>query len=90
MEAKIRVHLPHAFALVFEDWISAGTHFVALFAVFERTTTLPKGRVLLTFSPFEEVIDLSAESMSEFIADTLEEFEWPGNRCFFLCPTTES
>lgn len=62
---------------MFDGWTSSGTHFVALFAVFKPTTALPEGGILLVFSRFEDEIDLSAQSMSDFIADTLEEFERP-------------
>ncbi|KAG2787459.1 hypothetical protein Pcac1_g3045 [Phytophthora cactorum] len=76
--AFIREHLPHAFGLGFDGWTTAGIPYIGLLAVFPATSAIPAGRVLLAFSPLEDESDLSAQILSDFIADTLSEFERRG------------
>ncbi|KAG2866260.1 hypothetical protein PC113_g3008 [Phytophthora cactorum] len=49
-----------------------------------RVCTIPAGRVLLAFSPLEDESGLSAQSLSDFIADTLSEFERPWSSVLFV------
>ncbi|KAE8887428.1 hypothetical protein PF007_g15662 [Phytophthora fragariae] len=80
VEAFIRAHLPHAFGLVFDGWTTSGVRYVGLFAVFPPTDAIPAGRVLLAFPPLEDESDLGAQSLSNFLADTLSEFDRPWSR----------
>ncbi|KAF4136083.1 hypothetical protein GN958_ATG14727 [Phytophthora infestans] len=84
VEEYIRKHLPYSFGLVFDGWTTAGVHYVGLFAVFTATDSLPEGRVLLALSPLEDESDLSAQSMSDFLADTLCEFSRPWASVLFV------
>ncbi|KAG6955665.1 hypothetical protein JG688_00011776 [Phytophthora aleatoria] len=84
VRAFIREHLPHAFGLVSDGRTTAGIHFVGLFAVFPATSAIPASRVLLAFSPLEDESDLSAQRLSDFIAETLSEFERPWSSVLYV------
>jgi hypothetical protein len=63
---EISTKLVTKFGLVFDAWSSSGIHFVCLFA------SSPLFSVLLKFSPFENEENLSAQSLKDFVLDTLE------------------
>ncbi|KAE9014845.1 hypothetical protein PF011_g7883 [Phytophthora fragariae] len=84
VEIFTRAHLPHSFGLVFNGWTMAGIHIVGRFAVFPPTDAIPCCRVLLAFSPLEDESDRSAQSLSDFLADTLSEFERPWSCVLFV------
>jgi len=73
---RIKNGLPQKFAVVFDGWSEDSTHFIGIFAVFisdEAEAAERKiKRHLLAFTPLLDETDLSANSQSALIVDTLE------------------
>ena len=66
VELKIKEILQEKFAIIFDGWSEDSTHFLGIYA------KDPKGQYLLAFTPLYDETDLSAESQSALIFDTLE------------------
>jgi hypothetical protein len=72
VEERIKKDLPDKFALVFDGWSEDSTHFIGIFAVYFDKVKGGNMRHLLAFTPLLDETDLSANSQSALIVDTLE------------------
>lgn len=72
VEDRIRKELPEKFAIVFDGWSEDSTHFLGIFASFALDQQETIKRQLLAFAPLLDETDLSAESQSALIVDTIE------------------
>jgi hypothetical protein len=70
VENSIKKELPDIFAIVFDGWSEDSTHFIGIFSSFLSDSGLVK-RQLLAFTPLLDETDLSADSQSALIVDTL-------------------
>jgi hypothetical protein len=71
VENRIKDDLPEEFAIIFDGWSEDSTHFIGIFAVFSSAKEITKQH-LLAFTPLLDETDLSADSQSALIIDTLE------------------
>lgn len=96
VEQHIRRELPERFAIVFDGWSEDSTHFIAIFAVYikEIEGKATKAQHLLAFTPLLDETDLSADSQSALIIDTLELYERNGSNIVCVigdnCPTNKA
>lgn len=74
VEKKIASDLPDRFALVFDGWTAASTHFLAVFATFPGTSEYGWSRVLLGFSPMGDEESLGATDHLEYCDFVLNVF----------------
>jgi hypothetical protein len=74
VEHRIKKEIPDKFAIVFDGWSEDSTHFIGIFVSYLTEEKLPK-RHLLAFTPLLDESDLSADSQSALIIDTLELYE---------------
>jgi hypothetical protein len=76
VEQKIQRVLPNKFALVFDGWTDSSKHFTAVFATFpDETKSMSYQRILLSFSPYENEGNLSAESLKDHLLFVLSLYE---------------
>ncbi len=70
VENCIRQELPNIFAIVFDGWSEDSTHLIGMFSSFISDSGLVK-KQLLAFTSLLDETDLSADSQSALIVDTL-------------------
>jgi hypothetical protein len=74
VENNIKKELPDKFALIFDGWSEHNTHYTAIFASYNilNGTKIQTKNVLLSFSPYEDETDLSAEALKDHILSILQ------------------
>jgi hypothetical protein len=80
VEKRISKLLPEKIGLVIDGWSEAGTHFMAVFAVFP----LMEAPILLSFSPMLSEICFTAEAHSEYLENCLSFYGKTVNDVIFL------
>ena len=75
VEDNTKEILPEKFALVFDCWSEDSTHFLAIFARFPSNDAKGFKNILLSFSPFEDETNFSAQSLKEEILFVLARYD---------------
>jgi hypothetical protein len=73
IELDLAKILPKKFGITIDGWSEFSIHYVAVFAV---GASVPNGKVLLGFSPFEDEADLTAEQHGLYLSQLLPNFKW--------------
>lgn len=84
VEAKVAALLPPTFAIVFDGWSTASTHYLSVFASFPSATADNGYNLrLLAFSPMEDETRLGASEHYEFMTFVLSVFNksWSNVAC---------
>ena len=84
VELVITDLLPEKFAIAFDGWSAASSHFVCVFATFPFSGKSGYRKCLLGFSPFEDETELAADAHIAFIDFVLSVYgkTWDNVVCF--------